>query len=199
MPSSDPTRDRILTAAEALFSERGFAGASTRDIAAAAGVNQGLIAYHFGGKDPLFQEVVGRGLGELRAALAAEPERGLERLLTALAARGPLVRLLTHALIEPGPRRDWLTETQLAPLAADLRAILIRERPGSPALGEPVALLTIAAAAASLALFAPALEAALGQPLDRDRALRAQRELLLRAIHTDPLSSRGPWAPRSPR
>ncbi|HET7332138.1 TetR family transcriptional regulator, partial [Dyella sp.] len=34
----DETRERIIDAAVKLFGERGFAGASTRDIAAAAGV-----------------------------------------------------------------------------------------------------------------------------------------------------------------
>ncbi len=43
-------RERILLAAIRLFGERGFAGASVRDIAAEAGVSLGLIRHHFGSK-----------------------------------------------------------------------------------------------------------------------------------------------------
>ena len=37
-PSADPTRDRILAAAVDSFSDRSFDGATTREIAARAGV-----------------------------------------------------------------------------------------------------------------------------------------------------------------
>src|SRR5262252_1306841 len=49
------TRDRIVAAALAAFAERGFDGARTRDIAARAGVNQGLITYHFSSKEALWK------------------------------------------------------------------------------------------------------------------------------------------------
>ncbi len=197
MPSSDPSRDRILLSATRLFAERGFAGAATRDIAAVAGVNQGLIAYHFGGKESLFREVIERGLADLRSALDAQPP-GVQGLLAALLSRGPLLQVIAHALLEPGSRRDWVVG-KLAPLAAALRAITAREHSAEPATADPVLLLTVGAAAAGVALFAPALEAATGQPLDRDRALRTQRDVLLRSIHTDALAPRGPWAPRPVR
>ena len=43
-----------MEAAEQLFAERGVRAVSIRDIAAAAGVNSALIAYHFGSKEELF-------------------------------------------------------------------------------------------------------------------------------------------------
>ena len=43
----DETRKRLVTAATATLIEQGFAGASARVIADRAGVNQGLIFYHF--------------------------------------------------------------------------------------------------------------------------------------------------------
>lgn len=58
-------RDQILDSAELHFAEHGFSGASMRDIAAAAGVNQALIRYYFGNKDALFQEVFRRRGGAL--------------------------------------------------------------------------------------------------------------------------------------
>ncbi|GAA2059272.1 hypothetical protein GCM10009839_81940 [Catenulispora yoronensis] len=42
------------------FGAKGFAGARTAEIAARAGVNQQLIAYHFGGKQGLLDELRAR-------------------------------------------------------------------------------------------------------------------------------------------
>ncbi|HWS34268.1 MAG TPA: TetR family transcriptional regulator [Actinoplanes sp.] len=46
-------RARIRDAAIALFTERGIAGATIRDIAQAAGVSSGLLRHHFGSKEGL--------------------------------------------------------------------------------------------------------------------------------------------------
>ena len=69
-------RNRILDAADLLFGERGFDGATTREIAERSGVNKALIHYHFAAKEGLFHTVLDRyyaRLGELLAvALGAE-------------------------------------------------------------------------------------------------------------------------------
>ncbi|MDE3123164.1 MAG: CerR family C-terminal domain-containing protein [Paracoccaceae bacterium] len=49
----NPTRDALVEAALHLFGHKGFAAASTREIAARAGANVAAIAYHFGGKEGL--------------------------------------------------------------------------------------------------------------------------------------------------
>ena len=48
----------ILVAAEELFAEKGYRGVSTKDIADAAGVSQGLVHYHFATKERLMMEIV---------------------------------------------------------------------------------------------------------------------------------------------
>ena len=53
-------RENILDAAILLFSERGVAGASIAEITSRAGVAQGLVNYHFGGKDQLVAAVIDR-------------------------------------------------------------------------------------------------------------------------------------------
>jgi AcrR family transcriptional regulator len=65
--SSASTKERILTAAEALFAQRGFEGASLRQLTAAAGVNLAAVNYHFGSKDNLVEEVFKRRLDQLNA------------------------------------------------------------------------------------------------------------------------------------
>ena len=64
---NEPTRARILDAAAPVFAEHGFAGASTRTLAAAAGVNIATLAYHFGDKEGLYAAVVDRIYEQLLA------------------------------------------------------------------------------------------------------------------------------------
>ncbi len=52
--SADPTRARILEAAESLFALRGLHGVAIRDIAREAEVDPALVHYHFGTKNELF-------------------------------------------------------------------------------------------------------------------------------------------------
>src|SRR5690606_28715789 len=51
-------RGLLLDSARRLFAARGYAGASTREIAADAGVNEALIFRHFGNKVGLFRAAV---------------------------------------------------------------------------------------------------------------------------------------------
>src|SRR5215469_17515037 len=86
-------KERILDAAEQLFSQRGFYGVSLRDITRTAGVDVALVGYHFGGKRELFaavferrSEVLNRERVELleevrRAALPGAPS--LEAIINA--------------------------------------------------------------------------------------------------------------------
>jgi AcrR family transcriptional regulator len=56
--SGEPAgRQALVQAALKLFAERGFAGASIRDLAAEAGVSIGLVRTHFGSKDGLLEAV----------------------------------------------------------------------------------------------------------------------------------------------
>jgi AcrR family transcriptional regulator len=69
-PASTP--DRILRAAEQLFSKRGIDGVSLREIIAAAGVNSAALHYHFGSKAVLIEKLFAlraKSLAERRIAL----------------------------------------------------------------------------------------------------------------------------------
>jgi AcrR family transcriptional regulator len=56
--SAAATRDRIRSAAAALFRERGFSRTSVRDIAARAESDPALVIRHFGSKERLFLDTV---------------------------------------------------------------------------------------------------------------------------------------------
>jgi AcrR family transcriptional regulator len=97
--AADHTRSAILTAAERLYAERGFADVTLRDIVAAADVNLAAVNYHFGSKDALIAELfVTRSLvtnrerlGELKAAEDAGGGRApIAAVLRALV--GPTLR-----------------------------------------------------------------------------------------------------------
>ena len=88
------TKTRILDAAESLFAERGFEGASIRDIAARADVQIGLVHHHGGGKEELFHRTIVRRADEL-AQLRVDA-------LQASKAEGPLtLRDVLDCFIRP--------------------------------------------------------------------------------------------------
>jgi AcrR family transcriptional regulator len=89
------SREALLDAAEALFSERGYDGVSLSEIASAAGLSRGTPNYFFGSKEQLYRSVLERVFADRQAATAEaiRPvvewcERGgdLARLRRALAA-----------------------------------------------------------------------------------------------------------------
>jgi len=82
-PGGADTRTRILEAARASFGERGFDGASIRDVAGRAGVDPALVHHYFGTKQQLFVAAMEWPVDPRTAigALAAEGPEGVgERL-----------------------------------------------------------------------------------------------------------------------
>jgi TetR/AcrR family transcriptional regulator len=127
-PSADATRERILDAALELFSELSFEGATTREIAARAGVGQPLLNYHFKSKDELWRSAADLLFAELNAALGARIEglRGVDDLTLAKlivrefvhfsAAHPQLHRIITQECKVDGSRIDWLVERHIRPV-----------------------------------------------------------------------------------
>jgi AcrR family transcriptional regulator len=69
------TQVRILDAAEELFMQHGFEGASMRMLTAKAGVNLAAINYHFGSKDALIEAVFHRRLDPMNVERIAQLDR----------------------------------------------------------------------------------------------------------------------------
>jgi AcrR family transcriptional regulator len=84
------TKERILSAAEALFAQFGFAGTSLRQVTSRADVNLAAVNYHFGSKENLVNEVFRRRMDEMSQArldaLAAARQAGENRLEAVLSA-----------------------------------------------------------------------------------------------------------------
>lgn len=86
------TRQALLAAGAALFSERGFDGVPIEDLAHRAGVNKALISYHFGSKRGLYTAVLTSAFRAIAERLQAIEHAGqgaretLHRLLQAFDA-----------------------------------------------------------------------------------------------------------------
>jgi len=77
--SNKGVRDRLLDAAEELFCEHGFEGASIRDIAAIAKCNIASVNYYFGGKEKLYEEVWRRHLILMRDVRIASIDKVMSK------------------------------------------------------------------------------------------------------------------------
>ena len=128
------TQQRLLDAAIAAFSENGFKGTSTRDIAERAGVHHPLITYHFKNKDLLWRAAADRVFNDFNDSLSqamadadsSDPRSEMASLVRAYvqyAHRQPaLHRLMLQEASYPNPRLDWLVETHLKPFSEKMVA-----------------------------------------------------------------------------
>ena len=122
------TRDLIVRTALHGFAEHGFDGASTRSIAQAAGVNQGLIPYYFKTKQALWREAVDLAFADLHEALGSfeadvgptpsreDLARLLRRYVEFVAAHPEFVVLMNEEGKRSGPRMRWITDRHTKPL-----------------------------------------------------------------------------------
>src|SRR5918992_244976 len=118
---SEPTRDRLMTAAMALFADRGFDGTSVGEIERTAGLapRSGALYQHFkGGKEELLRSAIERELraiDELGSVMEMLPLGDLRAELTLL-ARWNLGSLERRSELARFVRRD---AARLAPEVRD--------------------------------------------------------------------------------
>jgi AcrR family transcriptional regulator len=141
-----PTRQKLIAAAIGSFGQKGFDGASIRDIADAAQVNIAGIAYHFGGKEQLYRaclqhitETIRSGLGETAAAASAESmsasqaRQALKDRLLAMAEfilatpnAASFVRIVVREQMDPSPAFNILYAEFMEPVHRRLCALWSR-------------------------------------------------------------------------
>jgi AcrR family transcriptional regulator len=139
---TEDTRAKLLAGALATLVEHGIAKASARTVAAAAGVNQGLVFYHFGSVDELLAAACRSGAEQRVAAhrerLDAVSTLGeLLDLARDLHARergeghvAALAQLLAGAQAQP--RLAAPTAAGLALWIDEIESVLLRVLAGSP-------------------------------------------------------------------
>ena len=121
------TQHKLLDAAIEAFSENGFKGTSTRDIAERAGVHHPLITYHFNNKDQLWRAAADKVFLDFRDSLAQSlednnddcPKKRMASMIRAyiLYARSqPAIhKVMVQEASISSPRLDWLIDTHLKP------------------------------------------------------------------------------------
>lgn len=123
------TKQKLLDAALEAFSENGFKGTSTRDIAERAGVHHPLITYHFKNKDELWRSAAKYVFRDFITSLSEAQEKhandcpkarfaAMIRIYVHYAASHPaLHKIILQESSYPNARLDWLTENFLQPLS----------------------------------------------------------------------------------
>lgn len=86
--SGDQRREQILQTAVSLFSDRGFSGTTTKEIANAAGVSEATVFKHFASKDVLFAAILEAKM--CNEGLHTFPWETNEPLTAAMAAKDDL-------------------------------------------------------------------------------------------------------------
>lgn len=122
------TRALILDSALEVFSERGFAGASTREIASRAGVTHTMITYYFATKDDLWKAAVDflfeRLTKEVRldagilddsdAAIVAAAREVMRSYIRYCAKHPVHHRLMIQESVSDTPRLQWAIKNHIA-------------------------------------------------------------------------------------
>jgi len=142
------TKERILDAAERLFAEHGFQGASLRQITAEAQVNLAAVNYHFHSKEALLTAVIQRRMEPVnveRLARLDELEKAagdapipLEALVRALLEPmfrqaetvGPLARLMGRIFSDPEASTRQLMFPAIKQTVERFRPVFLRALPG---------------------------------------------------------------------
>jgi AcrR family transcriptional regulator len=163
----DETRSRIIEAAIEAFAEHGYRASSTRDIAARAGVTQGLVTYHFESKDALWRAAADRIFGQLvdevpdrpkaasRAARREEVREAIRSYVRFAASQPALFHFMVDAGKHSDERMSWLVETHLAHRFAGIARFAGVAFPGSGPKLAPHVYYALAGAASLIFAVAP--------------------------------------------
>jgi TetR/AcrR family transcriptional regulator len=185
--SVSETRAAILDASLTLFAERGFDGASMRDIAAAVGVEHSLLRYHFGDKATLWRAAVLQMIERLDAAMmavwtATEGQPLVDRFKSFLrayvrycAAHPEHARIIVQESMRPSDRVEWIVETGVRRQHASLVPVLktLIGQGHLPDVPIPSLIYTLSAAAQTIFMLASEVKAAHG--VDYSRAAEIER------------------------
>jgi len=200
-----PAPDRILSAALAAFAARGFDGATTREIAADAGVPQGLVSYHYASKQALWEAAADWMFRELAADLGSATEAlrdvdpatrlrsVLKRFVRFSDAHPELHRFMVHEGSHDGPRLRWLLDRHIRPLFEASTGLI---RAAAPAADAEHLHYVVLGAATHLFAVAPEFQRLTGRDPFAAEMVEAQASAVVDSLIDSALAGR--TAPRTP-
>lgn len=157
-PRRDEVRSQVLAAAAGVFAQRGFAGATIDDVAAAAGFTKGAVYSNFESKDELFLALMDAQVSaRLQRVLAEVPsggKRAAEEIgdrLASVSLEEPDWQLLflefwLRAVREPGVREQFVAHRRAlrAAIAAAIRQAFASDHGGWAWTPEELTVLALA-------------------------------------------------------
>jgi AcrR family transcriptional regulator len=123
-----PTDSTLLDAALVAFAERGFDGASVRELARSLGVSHNFIPQRFGSKERLWFAAVDHGFGQVLAELLVDDDDEADvddlerfrsvvvRFLVAMGTRPALLQIIAQEATHPGERLEYLFDRYIEPV-----------------------------------------------------------------------------------
>jgi AcrR family transcriptional regulator len=145
-PRRQSTREQLLETAGQVFSEKGFAGATGKEICERSRANTAAVVYHFGGMDNLYGAVLQEARNRLApsealaSAVAGEthPKEKLSafigllvRVLSGPASSTWAARLMSREMISPTAIFDEMRKKEMRARAGILKSI-VSELTGLP-------------------------------------------------------------------
>ncbi|MGX1162416.1 TetR family transcriptional regulator [Arthrobacter sp. SLBN-100] len=111
------TRQKLFDASMELIGERGAAGVTVDEIAAAAGVSKGTVYYNFGSKSDLIAQLLRHGVDILKGRLLGAPEdAGAAAPADPLLAMEDMIGQAMDFMAEyPSFARLWVSENWRTP------------------------------------------------------------------------------------
>ncbi|MDT4812649.1 RutR: pyrimidine utilization regulatory protein R [compost metagenome] len=195
---SEQTRTEILQTALDLFSTRGFAAVSLREIAERVGVNHAMIRYHFGSKEELWRASAAYLFERLAREIpppdpsveqtAAETLKRYIRGYVHYCARHPEhARLIVQESIEGSNRLQWVADHYIRPNhARTLKFLEGTELPAGLSGMDPVMLLYMVVAIAQMPYLVTAeLQFVHGRDVRTPEAIDAHAKAVVRFIFRD--------------
>ena len=122
------TQQKLLDAALEAFSENGFKGTSTRDIAERAGVHHPLITYHFKNKEELWRAAASRTFKQFNHAIYEAYEEtkndcprtrfsaAIRAYVKSAAEQPELHKVILQEASHPSDRLDWIVASFIRPM-----------------------------------------------------------------------------------
>jgi len=195
----EATRAAILQSALLIFSERGFDGGSTRDIAAHAGVHHALIKYYFDNKDTLWRAAVTFLFERQAAEMSFEPPAGkvkmrlsrrdhareaLRQYILYCARHPEHARLMMQESLRDSDRLQWATDTFISGAArsAERFVRLLQLEGVLPNVSVPALVYIMVGSAQLFYMLAPEVRRVWGIDPSDETVITAHTEALLAVL-----------------
>ncbi len=145
-PNGQDIRLRILDAAQEVFAAVGYAGATTREIAARARIGKRMLFYYFPSKDAVYRAVLERVIVDMVAIHEQFRDHpgpvglgeAVEGVIQVAAHKLPALKVCMREIMDGGPHLESLAAEHLRPLFVRAGSEVTRNvdeglfRPGDP-------------------------------------------------------------------